>query len=303
MHFFYIIFKYYPGVFIKSIIFSNVIWVTFPFFQYFFCVDVFNFLVHARTTADRGVTSFSVEPTQFAIHLVFFTWIIALLSNLGLLKTKTALFIGFVNFICVLFVAKSTMGFFYFSIFIAFYIFIYGRGRVGFLFFVLFFSLTSFVLFINSFPDYRLAKMFFIFVEDPYRVFQIDASINARISHFVLPVYGSFLSFFFPNGFNDYYIESVSLNANLNNLFWYGYQSRIIMSGIGSMFYEIGFVSILLLLYVLYVMMGAKYSKVGFLSFALLFIFLIGSVPLSYPLLSIVIILVYFNRKVYLRPV
>jgi len=297
LHFFYLVFVAYFSVFLYAIFFSNVIWVFFGLYQYFWGVDSLSFLVNLRSSPDRGVTSLAPEPTHFGLQLIFFSWLILILNQAGLVSFKRAIFFVIINFFSVVFLAKSSMAVLYVLIFLPFFFLARGVSFKSILFllgFFLFFCLIG-LLYFNSYPESRLAFIATDLLSDPLSVPQEDASVNARASHLVLSLYGAFSDTFYPHGFSAFNDHSYVLNKELGEFFWYNYQSNIIMSGLGALLYELGVLGVLFLLLTFFFMMGwAGFNKYGFYYFALLWIFMAGAMPVSYPMLSAIIVLVYF---------
>ncbi len=297
LHFFYLICKSYLYVFLCAVFFSNIIWVLMGLYQFFFGVDSFSFLVNLRSSADRGVTSLAPEPTHFGLQLIFFSWIILILSQVRMVGLRCAIFFVIIDFLSVVFLAKSSMAVMYILIFLPFFYMARGGSLksifllFGFLLFFCFFGLVYF----NSYPESRLALTFSGLFSDPLLVLKEDASINSRVSHLFLSMYGAFSDLFYPHGFSAFNDHSYVLNREFDGFFWYNYQSNIIMSGLGSLLYEVGILGLSFLLITFFFMMGwSGFNKYGFFSFFLLWIFMAGAMPVSYPMLPAIIVLVYF---------
>jgi len=297
LHFFYLVCVTSFPALLCAVFFSNLVWVFFGLCQYFLGVDSLSFLVNLRSSADRGMTSLAPEPTHFGLQLIFFSWIILILNQAGLVSFKRAVFFVAINFFSVVFLAKSSMAVLYILIFLPFFFLAKGVSLKSILFLLGLFLIFCLIglLYLDVNPESRLAFIATNFLSDPLSVPQEDASVNARASHLVLSLYGAFSGVFYPHGFSAFNDHSYVLNKELGGFFWYNYQSNIIMSGLGALLYELGALGLLFLLLTFFFMMGwAGFNKYGFYSFALLWIFMAGAMPVSYPMLSTIIVLVYF---------
>ena len=94
------------GVPIKLFIILNFLWIFFGFIELFF-PEIMSLLFKMRTTPSRGVTSLAPEATFFAIYLFFSSLLLFELKNL--VNNKKFFILLIINFLAVLFLAKSSM--------------------------------------------------------------------------------------------------------------------------------------------------------------------------------------------------
>lgn len=273
------------------------IWIFCGLLQVLFGLEILSSIVNLRSSDNRGVTSLSPEPTHFGFHLVFITWILLLLSHVGLIAKRKAYFMAFLNFIAILFLAKSSMGAIYFLLMIPFFILSVSLRTLSLVYISIFLIsfFLGFYIYLLIDGDSRLAVVMSSIIQDPLAVARDDASVNTRLSHAILTVIGSFSSFFYPHGFSSFEAHSYLINQSIGGFFWYKYESNVIMSGTGALIYELGIIGLVFLFLLLFYMMGLrKFNFMGFLSFFLLWLLMFGAIPVSYPLLPAVATLVYF---------
>lgn len=221
LHLYYIIFKLNFKLFVQVLIAANFIWIFFGLIQLFFGVESLSGLVNLRSSSDRGMTSLSPEPTHFGFHLVFFSWILLILSNFKLLVRSLVFFIVSLNFLSILLVAKSSMALIYFIlVLIVFFLSVNANPIRVILFFtgLLFISFFSYGYLIFD-SDSRISNVVFALLDDPIAAIRDDASVNARFSHLVLTTFGGFHSLFYPHGFSSFYSDSVFYNDLLGGFF------------------------------------------------------------------------------------
>ena len=216
------------------------IWVIVGLLQLLINKNFLTFLLSdSRTTENRGVTSLAPEPTFFAIILFFF---LLLFFHLNYEKKKIFYFLIIFS---ILFIAKSSMGVMYlFLIFI--YLFL---TKLNFKFFTLsFLVLISISFIVPFFADSRIYGLISMFIDNPSSLLLLDASINDRFFQIFFAFKG-FLDFYLlPHGFsywNIYLAAEVPKYANYVMLDYFSVDGRI-MSGYGSVFFELGFFGLLL---------------------------------------------------------
>ncbi len=297
VHFFYVYRRYLSGSLVSILSTVNVIWLGAGVVQVIFGKHVLEFLVNVRTTPDRGVTSLAPEPTHFAMYLIFLSWLMLIESDHK--PSYLVCILLALNVLSILFVASSSMG----AIFVLLCLFLwsiqYLRNPVR-LFFggVLFCALiSSFYIYSVSFPDARISSLFSQGVGDPISLVEKDASINSRMSHVILPLYGFAKNGFMPHGFNAYDADSERLNRDFGGFFWYEYGGDKIMSGLGSLLYELGFLSVPFFCFLASMFFGAGSLLRSFISSLLLTVLLMSAIPLSFSLASMVPVLYYLRAR------
>ena len=298
VHFFYLVYSCYMDQFVRAIFFANLIWIFFGLFQYFFGLDTLDGLVNLRSSADRGFTSLAPEPTHFGFHLVFFSWIILLLKYRMNVLVRHMFVLLLANILSIFLLAQSSMAVLYLLILVPGFIISIGLSNKNFFILLVASPLLLIVFyFLSTINELgRMTNLVEMVIENPMLVIEQDASINARFSHLFLSIYGAIVDGLIPHGFQSFSDHSYLLNEMSGNFFWYNYQSNLIMSGLGSLVYEVGVIGLFFLLLTLYFMMGWQgFSFFGFSSFCMLWLFMAGAIPISYPLLPAVIVMVYFS--------
>jgi hypothetical protein len=224
----------------KIIKFFLYIWIAIGLFQTLFKKDFLTFLISdSRTTESRGVTSLAPEPTFFALILIFFLLFIYHLNY------KNKFFYYFLIVSSILFFAKSSMGLLY-LFFLFLYLFL---TKLSFKFLAVSVSIVLvFSFFVQFFYDSRIYGLISLFVENPSNLLLLDESVNDRFFQIFFSLKG-FLSFFLlPHGFsnwNNYLTSEVPKYSNYVMVEYSSVDGRI-MSGYGSLLFELGFFGLLM---------------------------------------------------------
>lgn len=293
LHVFYIAFKKHFDILKKLIFIFNVLWLLSGLLQVVFGAEILSFLVTVRTGTSRGVTGLAPEPTHYAFYLLFISWLL-LITNQK--PSKPIIGLVLVNIAFILFVAKSSMVFFYCILFGVYILISYSSPKqiIKVIPLILIFP-YAFYIYLNSGTSNRITNLVSNVIENPLLVIQNDESVNARFSAVVISIYGSITDFFIPHGFNSYINDTIIINEKLGNFFWWGFAIDKIMSGTGSLLYELGWFGIVIICLSYYIMCGDNkaYSK-AFIPFLLLWTFLMGAIPMSFSLIPAVISAYYF---------
>ncbi len=294
LHVAYIFFKRFFSYFSSLLPKFNIIWLVAGVSQLMFDRYILTSLVSVRTSVDRGVTGLAPEPTHYAFFLMFSSWLLLLVSNNK--PSKTNLILIFLNIIFILFVAKSSMVFFYCILFAIYIIFSYStlKQLVKLVPLVIVSSYISMIFILNE-SDSRITQVVSSALSNPLAIIENDASINARVSAPVLSIYTSIQDFFIPHGFNSYQEAAIKANQDLGGVFWYGYSGDKIMSGTGSLLYELGWVGIAVIFLSYLIMVGSSLSyRKASIPFVLLWVFLLGSIPMSFTLIPFIVVAYHF---------
>lgn len=92
----------------------------------------------------------------------------------------------------------------------------------------------------SFFEDIRLGKMARLLTQAPKIALEKDASLNERAAHICPSLRETVLNAGFPHGFHAF-SEVLSAERNsLNTIFWWGEVHNKIMSGFGSILFELG---------------------------------------------------------------
>jgi hypothetical protein len=97
----------------------------------------------------------------------------------------------------------------------------------------------------------RMGKLIELFIRNPLLFVTLDQSVNERFLNFFFPMIGFFTNFGIPHGFesfNEYMHEIISSGkySNLiNDYFFSKIKFTRIMSGISSIFFELGLIGLI----------------------------------------------------------
>jgi len=298
----YYIYKKYVGETLKLLIYANIIWLSSGFLQFIFGSKILSFLVVARTTLDRGVTGLAPEPTFFAMFLFFLNWLLILESNYLQVKTKVVRWLLFLNVFTIIFIAKSSMIIVFLLISLFLYAFYKASARfllkiasasvsVGLLVFILFNSYG------HLYSDIRVIKLATIAFETPSILVEKDASLNDRVSHIYFSFKGSVSDYGVPHGFHNFG-EYIRIERSLSSgFFWWGGDGNKIMSWSGSLVYELGILSIFMILILFGSIWDKSRVRYSIFILALLFILTLSAIPVSFPLIPMILISFHLRKK------
>jgi hypothetical protein len=253
-------------------------WVTIGVLQTTIKKDLFTFLISdSRTTENRGVTSLAPEPTFFAIILFFFLLYFFHLN----IKNKKTYYIVIV--LSILLIAKSSMGLVYLLI-LFIYLLITNLSLKHFFATILLISLLS--LSLSYFVDSRLYGLVIVFIESPSNLLTLDASINDRFFQIFFSIKGFFQFYLFPHGFSywgKYLAVEVPKYSEYVMVDFFSSDGRI-MSGLGSLLFELGLFGLLLPLLIFkqnIFLFRNNITNILFV-FILIFLLLISAIPIGF---------------------
>lgn len=287
---FYNLFQKYE-IPLNLIYYTNCVYLIFAIAQIVFGDPLVNFFAPIRTTENRGFSSLAVEPSYFGLVLMMYNILYLKIRNYKLQSVALALFI--INILFIFFVSQSSITILYLML-MAFLFFIY-KVNLKFFIFSSVLAISSFFLFEYFFIDSRVYRVFsFIITDGPLLLIYNDASVNYRVSSIIYPLHGMLNNGFLPGGFSSYKETVTFLNSFYNDFFWYGGHNKI-HSYLGTLFYELGFVGIIMTL--CYFLKYNNNTKVRYFESIFLFAFLLSSLPLASPLIALfLVMLLYLNR-------
>lgn len=267
----------------------NIVWIVVSALQFFVNKNLFDFLVPVRTSLDRGVTGLAPEPTFCAVYFIFLSWII--LSEINFQLNKKIKLLFFVNFLVILFLAKSSMGIVFLGFVLMSWIVYIALKKPIVLFIFLFFCLgfKYVVGFISGFfYGDRIANVLSSLVDDPMYLIYLDASINQRVTHPMVAIIGFFSSGGFPNGLYSFDKYAENLLPSFGGIFW-NYPGLKIMSWSGSLLYELGVFGLGIVFSVCY-FFWLKDNILRSFVFVLLFLSLtLAAIPVGFSLIAILV--------------
>lgn len=253
----YYLYRIKIGSTLKVIYAVNVCWLISGLIQTFLGPEVLDWLVWVRTSPQRGVTGLAPEATYYGVVLFFLSWLIVL--EVRKIRKLSVAFIV-INFIFVIFVAKSTTTFlFYISsipIFLFFGVKTY-KGMIGLVGVFCIIVGSSFVI-VQSLPQFRIADLIVGLWEDPKAVITADVSVNLRMQHAVLPFYISAIHFGVPQGAHGFSEKRDEVLGPFANLVQAEREVRDkIMSASGTLIFEQG-IFVVLLIYFAWRYLGVR---------------------------------------------
>ncbi|KQI71232.1 hypothetical protein AN191_13095 [Loktanella sp. 5RATIMAR09] len=284
----------------RIVIFINIFWIAIGVAE-LLNPEISEMFGQRRTTLDRGVTSLAPEPTYFAIYLFFSSWLMLFAAHYKPKGGVSALIL--LNITAILFLAKSTMGVL-FVIIAVFALAAYKASRfrpnqrdlliIGTcaIAFYVFAAAGDFFL-----EESRIARISSTFADlSILDVMQVDASINQRLEAVVLSLHGALYHNLIPAGLDTFLVTRDRVVDQYNGFFWYLTESNKIMSWIGAMVYELGVFGIA----ALSLMFSAAFDKTvrSFWGLCVLFILLLSAIPLSFPLVPMLLAMMTAQHSV-----
>lgn len=282
----------YIGFFKKC----NIVWILFAIIQFFLGNSIVDFILFARTSADRGVTSLAPEPTFFAIYLFFMNWVYLKNSDYRINKDNYILIM--INSLSIIFLAKSSLGFIIlFSGFLVFF-FLSGVGVFRKILTVILLACicVSFFLYVRNFLDgTRLANILDIAAVSSYELFYQDGSANERLKNIIYPILGFFDNGGMPGGFSSFQAMHDSLLDGGSGFFWYGDGGDKILSMVGSVVYELGFLGVFIFVFIL--KSALSKSKKSFVEVIFLIFICLNAISVAFPMVAIMLSLIISRKE------
>lgn len=229
-----------------SIYSANVVWLCAGVFQKIVGTYSLVFLVTARTSESRGVTSLAPEPTFYGMFLILITWLIW--AENQYLINKLVVFFTALNIIGVLFFAQSSMAVLY-LILLSFIVVLFNIKSIArFAFTMMASTVVAAVLYfsVQSMEGSRVKNLLGRAVDEGVEVARHDESINDRLRSIVFPLAGAMDNNLLPSGFHLFESVSAGLRRDFGGFFYSGRDNNKIMSGVGSAVFELGFGSLFL---------------------------------------------------------
>lgn len=291
----YYLFRFCPFP-LKFLVFINLLYLIVGIIQMSLGPYVFDFLAPVRTTESRGVTSLAVEPTNFGLTLLVFSWIYYIYHDYKLNNTYQILVLS--NFLGVLFVAQSSLAICF--VLLAIFMFIIYKVSVKTFFYTLIISSlglfgTDFLIY--HYPEARMSKLFNILSNIGFLELLLrDASFNYRVSSLIFPYQGFVKNIFMPGGFTSFELMAQDLMFNSHGLFWYGEHAKI-MSFIGAFIYELGFVGFIFLMCYFFCIHNKFQRYRSALESLFLFLLLNMAVPIASPIIAFLLSFILYRRN------
>ena len=292
------------GVPIKLIIVLNFVWIFFGFIELFF-PEFMSLLSKMRTSSSRGVTSLAPEATFFGVYLFFSSLLFIEFKNL--VNTKKILILLMINFLAVLFLAKSSMTvLFYLISLFSFLIFkfyytlrdlkVLKKNIINFIIWPAI-ILTILILFKDFLLGTRLyALAALLFEKSIMEIVIMDGSVNSRVESVYFSLVGTYKNYFVPGGFDSFIdMRRQIFDTSETKYFFNRYESNKIMSWNGSIFYELGIFGIIVTVFLMKSINNKSRGSIFYM--ITLFIILFSAVPVAFPLVPMVIALIVYNNN------
>lgn len=290
---------------LRIFIFFNIFWIIFGIIE-LFIPEISGLITELRTDSSRGVTSLANESTDFGIYLFFSSLIVVNLNYL--LKQNQIIKLLIINFLSVLFLAKSSMVMLFYIICISFFLMlkfyytildkkIIKKNLINVLFLILLF-LVIFSLFKDQLLNTRINYLTDRLVNEKsiMKIIITDLSINSRVESVYFSIVGSFKNLLLPGGL-DSFIEmrkEILSSMQIEN-FYNTVESNKIMSWIGALSYELGIFG-LIIIYLFFLASYRSYRGSILFSFNL-FIVLFSAIPVAFPLVSMLFTLMVYKKN------
>lgn len=269
----------------------NFIWLLIGFIQFIFGKYIFSFLVVVRTSEERGVTSLAPEPTFFALVLLFFNLMYLVGKKYNMNKMDSVVF--YTNIIFIFFIAKSSLGIVLVPL--LFILMVFKKITFSLLFKVGILLAVTLVVMFQFMEGSRVHTILSIIMSEGFiKLILLDASVLSRFLSIVYPFFVSIENLFLPggfNGFNSFGSMSFLIGGDLVT-----YQSsEKIMSYIGSIFFELGFLSISIFFFIFYLI----YDKTLFsiFEFAVLNVILLNALTVAFTFVPVLLVIFFLRKK------
>jgi len=257
--------------------------------------NIFDFLVHVRTQGGRGVTSLTPEPTYFAIYIIFASFILLVEKRADNFKSFNYMMLC--NAISLLFLSKSSMGVLF--VILALVFFAFSNVKRGMLLFLT--CIFGVFLLLNMFDGSgtsRMEHLANIALDDPSDLL-LDASVNDRVKHLVYPVQIFISDYAMPHGFHGFEDASSLLDVTYNYFFstiWTSYSGKI-MSGFGSVLFELGFFGLPMVLWLGYFCVYSYVDRGRMWICLSILLYMFTAIPIAFTLFPMLVTIMMMNHK------
>jgi hypothetical protein len=297
-------YKTFKYINIKIYIFSIYIWLFFGVVQLLFNKNFGSWLVpRMSTSVGRGVTSLTVEPSYYATVCIF----ALILNELFYKNAKYNRKVYYIIMCMLVFqtiISFSGLGFlflivFFFSKCISLIFFDRGIKRYRILFYstIILFLIILLFLYLPALQYTRAGILLRSGLRGPMTLLFTDQSLADRVSHVLLSFYSLLYSYGIGLGlgtWGDYSnLLTVSAGGRIEEIanMWLSTGGRI-MSGWGSVIYEIGIFGVLFVMVFLWIMfVGSRRNKemksVYFMSMLTIGFVMLMAVPIAFPFIDV----------------
>lgn len=300
----------------KILLNSTFIWLFFGIVQSFISKDFGSFILpRLSTSAARGVTSLAVEPSYYAIMMIFMLIFNEYFFKLEYFSKKEYISVVILCSLQML-LTLSGMGILLLSVFIL------AKGlasvltqnfvkKISAITVLLSIMMIGYFAFLNIpiLSNSRGGLLFYKLLNNPIDVIYTDASFSQRLSHILIPIISVFQSFGFGFGVGNFEYYLKNLSTNLPHILLSLFSNIVIrgnriMSGWGSSIFELGVAGLIPMLIFTNVSISSKQKNLrqtNIICFIVIFIVMWNAVPYSLPtfayLLGMLSFLKFFWKK------
>lgn len=282
---------------LKALVAINILWIFVALVQ-LIEPGIVSMFVAERTSPGRGVTSLGPEPSSFGFFLFFISWIYLMVTNYQP-PIWLKVLIG-INILSIFLLAISALTIVFLIVSFLFYIVFNFKSLLNFRNFILTLIGISIFVFIISviLEGSRMQRLFYLLLTvDIATVLEGDRSVNSRLAHQILPIYLFITKLGFPGGLQAFASSVLALDPAIIEFLWGNITDDKIMSWNATLIYELGVFGLMVWMLLFTFLMDGTSKRFGELS--LLFILLFSSVPLSYPLIPLIFVIMYMTNKRY----
>ncbi|WP_286332857.1 hypothetical protein [Duncaniella freteri] len=279
------------------------VWLVFGLVQQFVYRPFGSFLISRLWVGygSRGMSALAPEPTFYAIICVLFSIICFL--NFG--NEKEYKKIQIILLVQIVLLSRSATIIMFGSIAVMLYcIFVLMKRNciyfisVPLITFILILVIPSLLPYISQ---HRVGKLLSALIENPALFITVDNSVNERFIHVFFPFIGFLSNWGFPHFFGSFqeFMNEIYISGNLSEYISYFRNNYTrIMSGLGSIFFELGAIAILFVYIIIQDFIIIARKKDLSIFFCLMFlIILFNAMPLSNSLIGFTVGNIIFCAK------
>ena len=239
----------------------------------------------------RGIIGLAPEPTFYGMMCLIF----GMIAYLNFNDKKDIRKIYILLAIQIFIYSRSSLTIFIIASAFCLYIGIKLFKQNGIKTFFAFCIFTTFFYYLinmeNSFlASFRVGALFRILMNNPELFLTLDDSVNERFVHVFFPTYGFLENWGLPNGYDNFtqFFEDCKKNSDINYLisdYVYEKEATRIMSGLGSILFELGVIGLLLLKVVSNLCLNVLNGYSKYILFFIFICILMNAIPFSNPLI------------------
>ncbi|WP_303027327.1 hypothetical protein [uncultured Duncaniella sp.] len=283
------------------------VWLVFGLVQQFVYRPFGSFLISRLWVGygDRGMSALAPEPTFYAIICVLFSIICFL--NFSNEKEYKRIQILLLIQIVLLSRSATIIMFGGFAIMVYCIFILMRRNLASFMSVIIVTAIMVIVvpILLPYITQYRVGKLLSLFIENPALFITSDDSVNERFTHAFFPIHGFCTNYGLPHFYGNFqeYLNTIYNSGEFSEYISFFRNNSRIMSGFGSIFFELGFIAILLVYIIIhdFIIIGRKRQS-SFLFCLMFLIVLLNAMPFSNSLIGFVIgNIIYCSDKILIK--